>query len=103
MVKSLIRQTAKELAGSFFENMDVFGDGRVERTMIFREECTDAQAFTNKYWPDFVVVAKKVLGAMLTDPSVTQIQKDAIYDALLESRGAPTDEHLAAPSILRLN
>lgn len=103
MTVTLLRQTAKELAAAFFENQDVFTDGRVERSLQFRAECKNQLAFANKYWQEFIPLAKKILGSMLTQPGVTQIQKDAIYDALLRSRGAQTDEDIIAPSILRAN
>lgn len=103
MTTTLVRRTAKELAGAFYDQMDVFQDGRVERSARFRQECTDQKAFIKKHWPDFVKTARKVLAHMLHQPGTPQSQKDAIYDALLEERGFATDETLAAPSILRLN
>lgn len=103
MTNALIRRTAKDLAGAFFDNMDVFQDARVERTTIFRQECPDQHAFVQLYWPDFVAVARKVLTHMLTEPGTTQIQKDAIFDALLKDRGFLTDADKAAPSIIQLN
>lgn len=103
MVNKLIKKTAKDLAGAFFDNMDVFHDGRVERTTTFREQCKDQRAFINQYWTDFVPVARKTLIAVLEQPGTTQIQKDAIYDAFLEDRGFMGDEMRAAPSVMRLN
>jgi hypothetical protein len=103
MTTKLVKETAKELAGAFFDNVDVFHDGRVERTMRFRAECPDAETFVRRYWKDFVVVARKVLAHMLTEPGRSQAEKDEIYDALLKERGAKTDLDLAAPSIMRLH
>ena len=103
MTSKLVRKTARELAGAFYDNMDVFHDGRVERTTRFRAECTDQDAFIDIYWPEFVVVARKTLAHILTQPGTSQVQKDAIFDALLEERGLMNDEQLIAPSIMRLN
>lgn len=103
MTHTLIRRTAKDLAGCFFNNMDTFSDGRVERTTIFRTECPDERAFINLYWPDFVEVARKVLAHMLSEPGRTQGEKDQIFDALLKDRGFQTDADKAAPSIIQLN
>lgn len=99
----LVRKTAKELAGAFFDNMDVFHDGRVERTTAFRAQCPDQHAFIEMYWTDFVVIARKTLAHILTQPGTTQIQKDAIYDALLNERGQLSDEQKIAPNVMRLN
>lgn len=100
MTHTLIRRTAKELAGAFWDNMDVFHDGRIERTTLFRAECPDQRAFVRQYWPDFVEVARKVLTHMLTEPGRTQGEKDTIFDALLKDRGFQTDPEKAAPSII---
>jgi len=102
MTSKLVKKTAKELAGAFYDNMDVFQDARVERSTIFRAECPNQYAFIREYWPDFVVIARKVLAHMLTEPGRTDMERNQIYDALLEERGAMTDEKLAAPSIIRL-
>ena len=103
MVSKLVRKTAKELAGAFYDGQDSLNDGRVGRTATFRESGMTEAQFIRKYWPDFVKAARKILAHMLTEPGRTAMERDAIYDALLEERGALTDEQLAAPSILRLN
>jgi hypothetical protein len=99
----LVKKTAKDLAGAFYDNMDVFHDGRVERTTQFRTQCPDQHAFIEMYWTDFVKLARKILAHMLTEPGRTDGEKDQIYDALLNERGQLSDEQRAAPSILRLN
>jgi len=50
-----------------------------------------------------VPLARSILGRMLSEPGRSDADKDLIYDALLNERGAMNDEQLAAPSILRLN
>jgi hypothetical protein len=102
-VSKLVKHTAKEMAGSFYDGQDMFHDGRVERSTLFRIKARNQREFVNTYWRDFVVVARQNLGKMLSEPGRSQGDKDAIYDALLEERGAWTDEQIAAPSILRLN
>lgn len=99
----LVKKTAKELAGAFYNNMDVFRDGRVERTERFRQQCPSEHAFIEMYWTDFVKLARKILAHMLTEPGRTDGERNQIYDALLEERGQMTDEQLAAPSIVRLH
>lgn len=99
----LVKQTAKEMAGAFYDGQDMFRDGRMSRTERFRIKAGSQGQFVNTYWHDFVVLARKNLAQMLADPGRSQSDKDAIYDALLEERGAYTDEQMAAPSIMRLN
>lgn len=103
MTSKLVKKTAKELAGAFFGNEDTFRDGRVMRTDRFRAANISEKQFVDAYWTDFVVIARKTLAHILTLPGTTQIQKDAIFDALLEERGQLNDEQKAAPSIMRLN
>jgi hypothetical protein len=99
----LVKHTAKEMAGAFFDGQDMFHDGRVERSTLFRIKARNQREFVNTYWRDFVPIARKTLAGMLSDPGRSQEDKDAIYDALLEERGAMTDAEQVAPSIVRLN
>lgn len=103
MTTTLVRRTAKELAGAFFENEDTFREGRYIRSERFRDEYARQQDFVNQHWTAFVKLARKILGHMLTLPGTSQADKDAIYDALLKERGALTDEDMVAPSIIRPN
>lgn len=99
----LVKNTAKEMAGAFYDGQDMFHDGRMSRTEKFRIKAGTQAQFVETYWRDFVVLARKTLAQMLADPGRPQADKDAIYDALLQERGAYTDEELAAPSVMRLN
>lgn len=99
----LVKNTAKELAGAFYDGQDMFRDGRMTRSQLFRIKAGSQSQFVNTYWKDFVVLARRTLGQMLGEPGRSQSDKDAIYDALLEERGAWTDEQLAAPSIIQMN
>lgn len=103
MTTKLVRYTARELAGAFFDNNDVFRDGRLERSTLFRTKAGSQREFVRTYWKDFVPLARSILGKMLSEPGRAQADQDLIYDALLNERGAMNDEQLAAPSILRLN
>lgn len=103
MVSKLVKKTAKELAGAFFDGEDMLRDGRVGRTETFRDNGLSQDQFVAEYWPDFVKMARKILAHMLNEPGRTDSERNKIYDALLEERGALTDEQLAAPSIIRLN
>lgn len=103
MTHKLVKKIAKELAGAFHDNMDVFHDGRVERTLVFRAECKNQDEFIRRYWTDFVKPARKILAHMLSEPGRTDRERDQIYDALLNERGALNDEQLAAPSIIRVH
>jgi len=103
MVAKLVRHTAREMAGAFFDGMDVLNDGRVSRSTLFRIKARNQTEFVRTYWKDFVPAARAALGQMLSEEGRSQSDKDEIYDALLQDRGFATDEQLAAPSILRLN
>lgn len=103
MTSKLVKNTAKEMAGAFFDGQDMFRDGRIGRSQLFRIKARNQREFVNTYWKDFVVRARQTLAAMLNEAGRSQADKDQIYDALLEERGAWTDEQIAAPSILRLN
>lgn len=103
MTSKLVKKTAKELAGAFYDGEDALRDGRVGRTTTFREAGMTQAQFIREFWPDFVKIARKTLAHILTLPGTSEAEKNQIYDALLEERGAMTDEQLAAPSIIRLN
>lgn len=99
----LVKHTAKEMAGAFYDGQDMFRDGRMTRSQLFRIKAGSQSQFVNTYWKDFVVLARGQLAQMLAEPGRSQSDKDAIYDALLEERGAYTDTQLAAPSIIQFN
>lgn len=103
MAQNLVKKVAKELAGAFYGGDDVLNDGRRQRTIRFRNQAVSEAQFIRDCWPSFIEAAKLVLGQMLQEPGRSQKEKDAIYDALLDSRGFATDEKLVAPSVLRLN
>lgn len=71
----LIRRTAKDIAGAFYEQ---------NRTERFRKAWPDQRAYIAKCWPHFVVTAKDTLLELLRRPSTPQHHKQQIYDAFLE-------------------
>lgn len=102
-VHPLIKQTAREFAGAFFDNLDVFNDNRYQRTEQFRISEPSQKAYINKHWPEFVKVSRKALASMLAEPGRSDGEKAQIYDALVSDRGLMTDEDMVAPSIMRVN
>lgn len=96
----IVRDTAKQIAGCFFDGQDMFRDGRMSRSQLFRIRARNQDEFVRTYWRDFVQVARQMLTQMLNDVGRSQADKDAIYDALLQERGAMTDAERVAPSIL---
>jgi hypothetical protein len=90
MTTQLIRMTAKDIAGAFYESH--------ERSFRFRVENPDQDAFVAQYWPHHVGMAKKALVELMTRPDTPQHMKDAIEDELVEhfqrSQGAGAREVL---------
>ena len=76
MTTQLIRMMAKEVAGAFY-------DGH-QRSLRFRAENPDQDAFVNQHWPHYVQEAKKALTALMVRPDTPQHQKDAIEAELIE-------------------
>lgn len=100
-VDPLIKETAKGIAGAFFDNQDVFGDSRYQRTDNFRELEKSQKMFVNKHWPEFVKLARSTLGHLLKEPGRSEADKMQIYDALLHDRGVATDMDQFTQSITR--
>lgn len=90
MTVQLIRQTAKELAGAFYE--------QPERTPLFRKVFPTVKDFLtgrvhrsdgtvklmDPNWWQFIDLAKRTLTEMLADPNMHEHLKYPIYDALTE-------------------
>lgn len=99
MVKQLIRRTAKELAGAFFEGQTQFIRGQLEqhpdspgRSERFRALAGKEKDFIAHNWPTFVEPARRTLAQMLSMPNYSQHIKDEIFDALLADQGLETEE-----------
>jgi hypothetical protein len=76
MTSQLIRLQAKEMAGQFYEGN--------QRSLRFRQENPDQDAYVAKHWPHFVDVGIQCLTALLGQHDVPQHQKDVIYDEITE-------------------
>lgn len=79
MVHHLVADTAKELAGAYYE--DSASNGRHGNE--FYASFPDQRAFIKDQWPMFVLVAKEVLTGMLDNPATPEAYKQDIYHALL--------------------
>lgn len=71
-----IRMTAKEMAGIFYDNH--------QRSLRFRIENPDQDAFVAEHWPHFIDEAKKALVFLMTRPDTPQHMKDAIEEELID-------------------
>lgn len=76
MTAQLIRYTAKQIAGKFFESH--------ERSMRFRITFPDQGAYVAGHWPHHVQEAKKHLVGVMLAHDTPQNQKDLINDDLIE-------------------
>lgn len=76
MTSQLIRMQAKEIAGIFYDEN--------QRSLRFRIENPDQDAYVAANWPHFVDVGIAALTMTLRDASTPQHQKDVIYEELCE-------------------
>ena len=84
-IPELIRETAKELAGAFYD---------MNRTPEFRQKAGKQRQFIKMYWKDHVELAYETLSALLGQPGTADPVKEKIYEALIEfseraSQGTP--------------
>lgn len=82
MVHFLIRKTAKELAGAYYELA-------ASRNELFYKQNGNVDAFIRENWANFVLVSKQVLTTLLTNGRLTEIEKADIYDALIADSTLP--------------
>lgn len=94
-VARLIRHTAKEFAGAFYEGMQVaheaagskpFGE---DRSTEFRQTFKSQQLYIAWCWPMFVKDARTHLTQLLARPDLAQRLKDEIYEAITQDYHAP--------------
>lgn len=76
MTIQLIRMQAKEIAGIFYEQN--------QRTLRFRRQWPDQNAYVETQWPHFVQVGKAALIQLMTAADTPQHQKDAISEELIK-------------------
>ncbi|OWV62575.1 hypothetical protein ATY75_12185 [Rhizobium sp. N122] len=72
-VPKLIKHTAKEIAGAFYD---------MHRTDQFRAQAGSQRQFVRRHWTDHVPVAIECLTGVLALPGTSEHEKEAIYDAL---------------------
>ena len=85
MVHKLVKKTAQEMAGAFYEWQACrrkYGDE-------FYKLYPSVESFMERDWPNFVRVAKECLTKQLTDGSVSEKEKMDIYEALLNDSTLP--------------
>lgn len=77
-IPQIVRATAEDMAGAFFEM-----NKRSER---FRRAYPKAEMYVAFQWPRYVVPAREVLSQMLamSDERISPFMKAQIYDALTE-------------------
>lgn len=85
MVHKLVKKTAQELAGAFYEWQATTG----RRKNDFYEAYPSCDVFVRRDWGNFVRAAKECLTDMLKDPNVSEKEKQDIYEALLNDSSLP--------------
>jgi hypothetical protein len=81
-VPQLIKHTAKEIAGAFYD---------MNRTERFRQQAGTQRRFVRQHWKDHVEVAVEALVGVLSLPGTSDHEKNAIYDALTEFNERATE------------
>lgn len=113
-VPRLIRMTAKEFAGAFYEGMQSFtpasaaGDMAPKayaerRTEQFRAYWKSQKLYVAWCWPLFVKDAHTTLVKMLADRTVSQHQKDEIYDTVIQNFDIRAFDPLVAQMVRKLS
>lgn len=85
MVHKLVKKTAQELAGAFYEwqaGHSRYGDN-------FYSKYPNVRTFVERDWANFVRAAKEAMTDQLSDPHVSEMEKKAIYDALIDDSTLP--------------
>lgn len=85
MVHEMVKKTAQELAGAYYE----WQATHTGRANDFYANFPSIDAFVRRDWPNFVRVAKECLVEQLKDPNVSPMEKQQIYDALLNDASLP--------------
>lgn len=81
MVHKLVRKTAKELAGCYYEF--------AAHDNQFYQYYPKMQFFIDREWAKFVLVAKQTLTDCLRSSVLTEKDKADIYDALIADANLP--------------
>ncbi len=99
MVHHLIADTAKKLAGTYYEHAASNGKHGNEFYAAFPSQRT----FIKDQWPNFVMVGKEMLTTMLANPATPEAQKQDIYHALLLDATLPYSSQEAQITNFRVN
>ena len=75
MVHELVAKIAKEMAGAYYEH--------AAHENTFYHYYPSQKFFIDYEWHRFITAAKQTMTAMLSNPNVTEPQKQEIYHALL--------------------
>ena len=81
MVHKLIRKTARDFAGCFYEY--------AAHDNQFYKHYPKVNKFINREWPKFVRVAHETLAKCLISPNLSEGEKAEIYEALLANAELP--------------
>jgi len=74
-VPVLIRKTAEEIAGCFYE------ENRSER---FRKEAGSQKQFIRRHWKDHISATIQCMAQLLSQPGFDEREKERIHDAIVE-------------------
>lgn len=90
-VPLLLRTTARDCAGAFFEEN--------KRSPRFRGRWRDVRQYITLNWPSYLPIARTILVNMLRNPGVSLAQKDEIAACFFQQSETKTmldmSEHLA--------
>lgn len=76
-VPLLIRKTAKEMAGAFYE---------LDRTPQFRAQAGSQKRFIRDHWKDHIGIAIEALVTLMGQKGTSEHVKAEIYEAIIEWR-----------------
>jgi len=82
MVHHLIKKTAQELAGAFYEY-------KARKSDWWYKQFPDQNAFIASDWTNFVLAAKQVLATSLQSGRLTDAEKTEVYEALTADAELP--------------
>lgn len=85
MTVMLIRKTAKDIAGQFYE--------QEQRSLRFRRQWPRVEDYVTQNWMHFVDLARGSLAALLAKPDYPEHLKEAIMRDLLEDHERQQSPH----------
>ena len=85
MVHWLIKQTAQELAGAYYED----AASHQKHGNEFYKAFPSLEFFVEDQWPMFIMTTREILLQMLNSPMTPEPQKQEIYHAILLDKSLP--------------